>query len=71
MSVAAGTRKEAPVAVTGPGSWPLPYQPLRIVDISPYRSSIRSGSVGESGIRAHLRRGRRNALVVLPSAPSR
>ena len=58
------------MATIGPGSWPLPYQPLRIVDISPYRSSMRSPRVGESRIHAALRRGRRNALVVLPSAHS-
>ena len=59
------------MASIGPAHDPLPYQPLRIVDISPYRSSIRSRPIGESRIRASLHAARRNALVVLPSAPSR
>ena len=59
------------MAIIGSGSDPLPYQPIRIVDVSPYRSSVRSKPIRESRIRTGFRRARRNALVVLPSVLTR
>jgi ferric-dicitrate binding protein FerR (iron transport regulator) len=33
------------MSIFAPAADPLPYQPIRIIDVSPYRSSIRRTSV--------------------------
>jgi hypothetical protein len=54
------------MSILAPAADPLPYQPIRIIDVSPYRSSIRRTPVRQP--RRRLRAGAATGAVMLALA---